>query len=138
MQPITSSIEYLGQLRTKAIHIKSGEQIITDAPPDNNGKGAYFSPTDLTATSLACCMLTLMGIHAEKAMIKLGKIDVDVTKSMGINPRRIIGIKITMRILDNNYAIDDKKLLEMAALTCPVAKSLHPEIEQDVTFNYIK
>jgi putative redox protein len=138
MPPITSRVEYQGQLRTKAIHLKSGEQIITDAPPDNNGKGAYFSPTDLTATSLACCMLTLMGIHADKALIHLEKIDVDVTKLMGTNPRRIVGIKITMRIFDNNYTTDDKKLLELAALTCPVAKSLHPEIEQDVTFNYVK
>jgi len=138
MDKITSKVEYTGHLMTSATHVNSGEKIITDAPVDNNGKGAYFSPTDLLATSLASCMLTLMGIHAEKNKIKLGKIDVEVTKIMASTPRRVGGIRIHMKIEDNGYTESERGILETAALTCPVAKSLHPDIEQDIAFTYQK
>ncbi len=138
MDKITSKVEYTGQLMTLATHMNSGEKIITDAPVDNNGKGAYFSPTDLLATSLANCMLTLMGIHAEKNGIKMGKIDVAVTKIMASAPRRVGTIQIKMDIEDVGYGEKEKEILERAALTCPVAKSLHPDIVQDVAFTYLK
>ena len=132
----TSSVVYQGNLRTLATHIKSGSTLETDAPVDNNGKGMKFSPTDLTATSLACCMFTLIGIHAEKNDIPLGSIHSEVTKTMASNPRRISRIAISIQFGGKEYSDREKKILEHAARTCPVALSLHPEIEQAVEFRY--
>jgi len=134
---ILSTIKYLGNLRTESVHKGSGESIITDAPVDNNGRGAYFSPTDMVANSLGTCMLTLMGIHAEKNGITLGNIEVQTEKVMAANPRRISQIGIDMVIEDRNFTDSEKKIIETAALTCPVAKSLHPDIIQEVTFKYV-
>jgi putative redox protein len=129
----TSTVTYLGQLRSTLTHTRSGEMITTDAPPDNNGKGEYFSPTDLCATSLASCMITIMGIKANNMGIPLGEVHADVFKVMASNPRRIAEIKIELHIR-GNYAVEDKISLEVAGTNCPVAKSLHPEIEQDIRF----
>jgi uncharacterized OsmC-like protein len=129
----TSTVVYLGNLRTKLTHSKSKEIITTDAPPDNNGKGEFFSPTDLCATSLASCMITIMGIKANNMGINLGEINADVYKTMASNPRRISAIKIELHIA-GKYTIEDKISLEVAGLNCPVAKSLHPDIEQDIHF----
>jgi putative redox protein len=129
----TSTVVYLGNLRTELTHTKSKEIITTDAPPDNNGKGEYFSPTDLCATSLASCMITIMGIKANNMGIELGRIEADVYKVMASNPRRISAIKIELRMA-GKYEINDKISLEVAGLNCPVAKSLHPDIDQDIRF----
>ena len=131
-----SEISYLGNLRTVATHLKSGVQIITDAPPDNHGRGEAFSPTDLVSTGLGNCMITLMGITANAHNITLGKIDAEVQKIMGSNPRRIIEIVIDFRIENLEFTEKQKQLLEYAALNCPVAKSLSPEILQTVSFTY--
>src|SRR5690606_4431080 len=130
----TSKIVYSGGLRTLATHMKSGQEIITDAPVDNNGKGEAFSPTDLTATSLGCCMVTIMGIAAEKRDIDIDGTSIEITKHMAAEPRRIIGIDVTFTMPDKKYDAKEIKLLEHAAKTCPVAYSLHPDIRQNITF----
>jgi len=131
----TSTIEYLGNLRTQATHTQSGQQITTDAPTDNNGKGEFFSPTDLCATSLASCMLTIMGIKAESMGIELGYIRVDCQKIMAANPRRIAEIHLSLH-LAGTYTAQQQQVLEAAAINCPVAKSLHPDILQNVVFHW--
>ncbi|NUM51059.1 MAG: OsmC family protein [Flavobacteriales bacterium] len=131
----TSEIIYLGELRTEARHVKSSQKIITDAPTDNNGKGAAFSPTDLLATSLGSCMLTIMGIVAERNNIPLKNAKVRVTKIMGTEPRRVTEIHVEFTFSDT-YSDKEKKLLENAAKTCPAAYSLHPDIKQEITFLY--
>jgi putative redox protein len=132
----TSKITYLGNLRTEAVHLKSGKKVITDAPPDNNGKGEAFSPTDLLSTSLGCCMLTLMGIMAERHAINIEGTTIDITKIMESNPRRVGEIVVEFTMPKNNYSDKEKDLLEHAARTCPVAKSLSAELKQTVVFNY--
>lgn len=131
-----SSIEYIGHLRTSSIHLKSGNIIITDAPQDNNGKGEAFSPTDLLSTSLGCCMLTIMGIIAERHTLNIEGTKVEISKIMEANPRRVGEIVVEMTMPKNNFTEKDKQLLENAAMTCPVAKSLHPDLIQKVIFNW--
>lgn len=131
----TSTIEYLGKLRTQATHSGSGQMITTDAPIDNNGKGEYFSPTDLCATSLASCMLTIMGIKAESLGIDLGYIRVDCQKVMAANPRRISAVNLDLH-LSGQFTDAHKRALEAAGLNCPVAKSLHPDIQQNIVFHW--
>ncbi|MCC6685066.1 MAG: OsmC family protein [Bacteroidia bacterium] len=131
----TSEIIYTGELRTKATHLRSGEVIITDAPIDNQGKGASFSPTDLAATSLGSCMLTVMGIAARGRGIDLGIIRTELLKVMAEAPRRISEIHVHV-IFENNFDENTRRVLEQTALNCPVAKSLHPDILQKVTFDY--
>lgn len=128
----TSTIIYNGQLRTVAKHLQSGIEIITDAPTDNQGKGEAFSPTDLLATSLGCCMLTIMGINANTNGIDIDGTRVEITKIMASNPRRVSEIGVIITLPNKTYSEKEKKMLEIAALNCPVAKSLHPEIKQDV------
>ena len=132
----TSKIIYKNNLRTEAQHIASGQKIITDAPLDNNGKGEAFSPTDLVATALASCMITIMAIAAEKNGINISETSASVKKVMGINPRTIsdIVIEITM---SKDLDLKDRKRLEKAALACPVHKSLHPDMNKEITFSYI-
>lgn len=131
-----SEINYLGNLRTVSKHLQSGEEIITDAPIDNQGKGEAFSPTDLVSTGLGNCMITLMGIAANGNNITLGKIQAEVHKIMASNPRRIQEIIIDFKIEDTGFNAKQKAILEYAALNCPVAKSLSTEIKQTVSFNY--
>ena len=133
---ITSKVEYLGQLSTKLTHIRSGNEVITDAPVDNNGKGEAFSPTDLVATGLCSCMMTLMGMYAEREGIDLTSMKADVTKIMASNPRKISEVVIEFDLSGVTLVGDQKVKLERAALTCPVALSLSPELKQSVTFNY--
>ncbi|HYG52838.1 MAG TPA: OsmC family protein [Flavobacteriales bacterium] len=133
-----AKIIYKGNLRTEATHLKSGKTVISDAPVDNNGKGEAFSPTDLLSTSLGMCMLTIMGIAAQKHQISTGNIEVIIGKHMGTEPRRVVQIDVTMLIEDTSLGEKQRKILENAALTCPVAKSLSPEIIQNVAFKYIK
>jgi uncharacterized OsmC-like protein len=130
------TVNYQGALRNQATHLRSGNTLTTDAPVDNNGKGEAFSPTDLLCTSLATCMMTLMGITAESKGIVLGEIHADIEKVMASNPRRVSEIHIAIQIQNMNFTDKEKTMLEQAALSCPVAKSLHPEILQQVIFQY--
>ncbi|WP_042481875.1 OsmC family protein [Solitalea canadensis] len=127
---------YKGDLRTEATHLQSGTKIITDAPTDNNGKGEAFSPTDLVAAALGSCAMTIMGIVANRENIDLTGTDFSVVKVMGAEPRRISEIQVEFNFPE--LAIDDRqrKLLENAALTCPVAKSLKEELVQSLRFNW--
>ncbi|MCH8553704.1 MAG: OsmC family protein [Schleiferiaceae bacterium] len=129
----TSKLVYREGLRTEAIHLNSQQSIITDAPIDNHGLGQAFSPTDLVATSLASCMLTVMGIKARDMGYPLQDTYAEVEKVMASGPRRISAIYIQIHFSSN---ADEKTrtILEATALHCPVAKSLHPEIEQSVQF----
>jgi uncharacterized OsmC-like protein len=131
----TSEIIYLGELRTEAKHVKSSQKIITDAPTDNNGKGAAFSPSDLLATSLGSCMLTIMGIVAERHNIPLNNVQIKVTKVMSTDPRRVSEIHVEFNFKEN-YTDKEKIIIENAAKTCPVAYSLHPDIKQEIIFRY--
>ncbi len=127
-------LTYTGDLRCKAVHLKSGMEIITDAPTDNMGKGEAFSPTDLTATSLGVCMLTTIGISAEKNNYRIEGARAEVTKIMAATPRRISEIVVDLYLPANSYTEEQKKMIENAALHCPVAKSLHPDLVQTVKF----
>jgi uncharacterized OsmC-like protein len=128
---MTSSVLYTGGLRTICTHLRSGSAVETDAPVDNNGKGERFSPTDLMATSLATCMLTVMGIKARTMDFDLTDIRADVLKIMKQDPRRVGGIELTFYIPDSLKGIDDKTkaILKHTGDTCPVRKSIHPDIE---------
>ena len=131
---MTSKIVYNGELRTECTHIQSGQIIITDAPIDNNGKGEAFSPTDLAATSLGTCMITIMGIAAKNHDINIDGATLEVTKHMVANPRRISAVDIRVNMPDKTYTTIEKSILEKAGLTCPVAFSLHPDIKQNIEF----
>ncbi len=127
--------KYLGQLRVSSIHGPSGTQIETDAPVDNQGKGERFSPTDLVVTSLASCMLTIMGIVAERDGIDLSTSTYHAEKHMATDsPRRIAKIVIEFK-LPKNLSADQRKKLENAARTCPVHHSLNRDIEQAISFD---
>lgn len=127
---------YLGGLRTEVKHLKSGNVIITDAPPDNNGRGEAFSPTDLTCASLNSCMMTLMGILAEREGIDLTGLTSEIVKVIAANPRKIAEVQISFTHT-NLVATDiQKEKLRRAALTCPVALSLSEEVKQTVVFNF--
>ena len=126
---------YLGDLRTEITHVQSGNRVITDAPTDNNGKGEYISPTDMVAAALGSCMLTLMGIAARRVEIDLKGTRVEIQKVMAAEPRRIAEIRLDF-YLPGDYSDKDKKILQGAAETCPVGKSLHPDIRQAVTWHY--
>ena len=127
---------YVGGLRTEVTHLKSGNKVITDAPPDNNGKGEAFSPTDLTCASLNSCMMTLMGILAEREQINLAGLTSEIVKLMASNPRKIGEVQITFTH-ENLVATEiQKEKLKRAALTCPVALSLSDEVKQTVVFNF--
>lgn len=131
----TASVSYQGELRTAATHTASQKRIITDAPLDNQGKGEAFSPTDLVATALASCMMTIMGIKASDMGLELSGMQASVGKLMTASPRRIEKIIIEIHIplkLDQKT----KTILEAAARTCPVAHSLHPDTMQAISFTY--
>ncbi len=128
---------YEGNLRTKATHVASGNTLITDAPTDNNGKGEAFSPTDLVCAALGSCMMTIMGMVAEREKIDLRDTRFDIVKTMAANPRRISRIEVIFNIKANvSLTSEQQEKLKRAALTCPVALSLHPDIEQAVSFAF--
>ncbi len=133
---MTSKVEYLGELRTQATHLHSGTVIITDAPLDNQGRAEAFSPTDLCATSLASCMMTIMGISARNRELDITGARAEVTKIMAANPRRIARVEIKMFMPDRDFSERDRQLLETAARTCPVALSLGEGVEQVVEFEW--
>ena len=132
---MTSKVTYTGNLRTCCMHIQSGNEFITDAPTDNNGRGEAFSPTDTVATALASCMFTMMGIKARTMDVDLTGAFAEVTKIMASDPRRIAKIKVEF-----NFPVKTtekiQKILEHTANTCPVHYSLHPDIEKEIIFNW--
>ncbi len=132
---MTSKVQYKGNLRTECTHMKSGSVVSTDAPVDNNGNGALFSPTDLVATSLASCMITVMGIKANQSGISFNKVQAEVLKSIKSNPRRISEVKVKIEI-DENWSTKEREIMERTGLTCPVAQSLHPDVIQNISFVY--
>lgn len=131
----TSKVTYLGELRTSSIHLQSGSEIISDAPVDNNGKGAAFSPTDTVANGLASCMFTVMGIKAQDFGVDFSGSTAEVIKIMAAEPRRISEIHVTFTM---NLVADEKTktILERTAMTCPVFYSLHPDIKKEIVFNW--
>ena len=130
-----SRVEYKGELRTEAVHLKSGKTIITDAPIDNHGKGEAFSPTDLVATALGSCMITIMGIVAEREGIILNGTTAEVEKVMATSPRRIGEVKIKIKFIQKLNR-DQKDKLERAAKSCPVSGSLSENLKETVEFIY--
>lgn len=132
---MTSKIIYKGELRTEATHLQSGTIIYTDAPKDNHGKGEAFSPTDLVATALGSCMISIMGIVAMKENItKVDGTIAEITKVMYGEPRRVGEVHVKLIFPKNNFTDKEKKIYEHAAITCPVAKSLHPDLKQVIEF----
>jgi putative redox protein len=131
----TSFIKYSGNLRTEAVHLASKKTIITDAPIDNHGKGEAFSPTDLLATSLGNCLLTVMGIRSQNdKMTSIDGATALITKVMYNEPRRVGEIHVKVTFPKNNYTDKEKKIYENTARTCPVSKSLHPDLKQVMEF----
>jgi uncharacterized OsmC-like protein len=132
---MTSKVIYQGDLRTVSTHIASNESIISDAPIDNNGKGAAFSPTDMVANALASCMFTVMAIKAESMNIHFVGSTAHVTKIMGIDPRRIIEVQILF-FMKGMFDTKTKIILENTAMNCPVLHSMNPEIKKNIHFNW--
>ena len=134
---MTATVIYKGALRTELTHTQSISVIENDAPIDNMGKGERFSPTDMVATALGSCMLTTMGIKASTMDIDLTDSKIEITKIMKPDPRRIGGIKAQVTMA-KNLGLDDKQkeILERVARTCPVERSLHPNMELDITFEW--
>ncbi len=132
----TAETVYLGELRTRSKHLQSGVEIITDAPLDNQGKGEAFSPTDLLASSLGSCMLTIMGIAARTHKFNIEGTNIEITKVMAANPRRVAEVHVHFTMPPLTYTEQQKKILYIAATTCPVALSIHPDIKQIVDFVY--
>lgn len=131
----TIETAWLGDLRSEARHIQSGATLITDAPTDNHGKGESFSPTDLVATALGSCMATLMELAAAPRGLDIRGMRAEITKVMAADPRRIGEIIIDFHF-PGDYSDRDRKILENAAHTCPVSKSLHPDLKQTIAFHY--
>ncbi len=132
----TATINYIGELRSNCTHLQSGTTIITDAPTDNMGKGEAFSPTDLLATALVSCMLTTIGIVAQRENISFPNASAEMTKVMAANPRRVAQIIVKVKMPDVTYTDQQKKVLEDAGYHCPVAKSLHADVVQEISFEY--
>lgn len=133
---MTSKVIYKGELRTEAIHLRSNTELITDAPVDNQGKGESFSPTDMVATALASCHLTIMGIKAKDSDIDMEGAKAEITKVMASGPRRISKVIVSIQMPKKSYTDVQKKILEKTAESCPVSRSLHPDLEVDLTINW--
>tara|TARA_X000001036_G_scaffold100686_2_gene93961 strand:+ start:89 stop:496 length:408 start_codon:yes stop_codon:yes gene_type:complete len=128
--------KYIGELRTSSTHVKSGKNIITDAPIDNNGKGDAFAPTDLVSSALCSCITTVMGICAEKGKFEMPNSKAKITKLMSTNPRKISEIKIKINFEKNSLSDVQKRKLISVGKNCPVAKSLNSDIKQTLIFNF--
>ena len=134
---MTSKVTYNGNLRTTCLHLRSGNEFVTDAPLDNNGLGEAFSPTDTVATGLASCMITVMGIKARDLEVDLSGATVEVTKHMASDPRRISKIELKLE-LPKAVSEKNRVILQRTADTCPVHHSLHPDIEKIITYSWSK
>ncbi|TLX70939.1 OsmC family protein [Labilibacter sediminis] len=133
---ITVKTTYLGDLRTENIHLQSGSKIITDAPCDNRGKGEAFSPTDLLATSLGNCIMTIMGIKAMDNGIDLEGTELNITKIMASDPRRVSEVVMEFNFPKKGYSVEEKKLIESVAGVSPVPLSVSKELKQTIKFNW--
>jgi putative redox protein len=130
------NIDYLGDLHTKAVHGPSGQELLTDAPVDNQGKGEYFSPTDLAATAVGTCILTIMGIVARNGNFDIGGTQVTVDKEMMNQPyRRIKKLKIDI-VFKKQLNEKEFQMMKNVIKTCPVTRSLHPDIEIEDTYTF--
>jgi putative redox protein len=134
---MTSTVIYDGDLRTVATHLQSGTVIQTDAPTDNQGKGEHFSPSDLVATALGSCMLTIMGIKARDMNVDLKGTKIEILKIMKPDPRRIAGINLTFHFPAGLELSEKQQIIfERAAKTCPVIYSINTDIELKIEFNW--
>ena len=131
---MTSKVVYLGDLRTECTHIQSGTKIVTDAPLDNQGKGEAFSPTDLLATSLASCMMTIIGIYCKNHQINFDSCTAEIEKIMGVNPRKVEKIIVHMDFTGNNWDSSTLEKVIIAGKTCPVAKTIEDSVL--IEFNF--
>ncbi len=127
---------YLGDLKTEAVHVKSGAKILTEAPEDNHGKGEVFSPTDLFAASYASCALTIMGIAAQAHGFNIDGATATTTKVMGNGPRRVVELIVEYTFPHNDYSAKERKFIEVAVKECPVANSLSPDLKITKTITY--
>ncbi len=127
---------YLGDLRTDNEHLQSGNHITTDAPTDKQGKGEYFSPTDMLATALGSCIMTIMGIKARDNGIDIAGTEIEITKIMENNPRRVAEVVVEFTFPKKNYTEEEKRIVESVAGTSPVPLSLHPDLKQTIKFNW--
>ena len=130
----TVSAKYLGDLRVECVHNQSGTKIITDAPTDNQGKGEAFSPTDLCATALGACAMTIIGIYAKNHGVDVTGTEVEITKTMSADPRRIGKIEVVFKMPPRSYSAKEKTIMERCTASCPVHMTLHPDVEQVFTF----
>ena len=133
---MTSKVVYIGNLRTEAVHQRSGAKLITDAPIDNQGKGEAFSPTDMVATALASCILTIMGIKARDKGLDMAGAFAEVQKTMGSQPRRISRVEIIIQMPDKAYTSEERRYLSEAAEGCPVCRSLSDQLEVDLSIRW--
>ncbi len=132
----TIKSKYLGDLRTEGIHLKSGNKIFTDAPTDNQGKGEAFSPTDLLAASLGSCIMTIMGIVARDNNIDITGTELDITKIMASDPRRVDEVIVEFNFPDKKYTSEEKQIIESVAGTSPVPLSVHTKMTQTIKLNW--
>jgi uncharacterized OsmC-like protein len=133
---VTVKSRYLGNLRVESTHLQSGNKIITDAPVDNRGKGEAFSPTDLLATSLGSCITTIMGITAMDNGIDIEGTEVEITKIMASDPRRVAEVVVEFFFPDKGYSEEEKKLIESVAGISPVPLSLSTDLKQTIHFHW--
>ncbi len=132
----TIETTYIGDLRTEATHVQSGNKLITDAPTDNNGKGETFSPTDLLATSVASCILTIMGIRANEKGFSIDGAKAKSWKIMSSNPRRVAEVKIEFDFTMCKLKDEEKELLKSLVNISPVPLSIHPETKQNISIKF--
>jgi uncharacterized OsmC-like protein len=136
IEMVTIKTIYTGDLRTENIHVQSGNMVITDAPLDNRGKGEFFSPTDLLATALGSCIMTIMGIKARDNDIDIEGTKVEITKIMASDPRRVAEVVVEFFLPGRPYTASQKQLIESVAGISPVPLSLHPDVKQTIKFNW--
>lgn len=134
----TVTAKYLGDLRVECEHVASGTKIVTDAPVDNHGKGQAFSPTDLCATALGACAMTIIGIYGKQQGVDVDGTTIEITKTMAADPRRIARLELIFHMPDRVYNDSEKATIEHAARTCPVYQSLDPAMEKVFTFIWAK
>jgi uncharacterized OsmC-like protein len=132
---VTITANYEGTLRCTSTHGPSETSLSTDAPTDNQGLGGSFSPTDLVATALCSCAMTIMGITANRLGVDLVGMTGKAVKGMAADPRRIVSVPLEITV-PGSLTDDQKRQLEAAARACPVANSIHPDIDQTITFVY--
>ncbi|MCM1040913.1 MAG: OsmC family protein [Bacteroides sp.] len=132
----TMKATYKGGLRVECEHSASGTVLITDAPVDNKGQGRSFSPTDLLATSLGACLLTIMGIYADTIGVDITGAEAEITKTMGAAPRHVAELDVRVKMPAKGYSQEEKTKLERAGLTCPVHNTLKGNVVMNIRFDW--